>query len=150
MQKRCCPDSRLSTLMLPKITPDDEEPDLVLPALDKNAPEVVASMPSHTAFDQLWTRESHINLSTVRAKYRSERKKIRSKIQEKNFYGYLDHYFSYTSYFSRLKSILMAKMTIILFVYSDFLVDLLFCLAYLVEMKQESDVNLEPPWLYKW
>jgi hypothetical protein len=35
MQKRCCPDSRLSHLMLPKISSDDEEPDLVLPALDR-------------------------------------------------------------------------------------------------------------------
>jgi hypothetical protein len=30
------------------------------------------------------------------------------------------------------------------------MVDIIFCLMYLVEMKQESDVDLDPPWLYKW
>lgn len=32
----------------------------------------------------------------------------------------------------------------------DLIVDLILCLAYLVEMKQESDVNLNPPWLFKY
>ena len=30
------------------------------------------------------------------------------------------------------------------------MVDLLFCLAYLVEMKQEADIHAHPPWMYKW
>lgn len=49
-----------------------------------------------------------------------------------------------------IRNLLFAKKTIILFVHLDLLVDLLFCLAYLVEMKQESDVDLDPFWLYKW
>jgi hypothetical protein len=35
-------------------------------------------------------------------------------------------------------------------VYTDLLVDLTFCLAYLVEMKQEADIHAEPPWMFKW
>jgi len=27
---------------------------------------------------------------------------------------------------------------------------MLLCLAYLVEMKQEADINAHPPWMYKW
>jgi hypothetical protein len=35
-------------------------------------------------------------------------------------------------------------------VYLDLLVDALFCMAYLVELQQEKDVGLTPPWLYKY
>lgn len=32
----------------------------------------------------------------------------------------------------------------------DLMVDLLLCLAYLVEMKQEADIDVSPFWLFKW
>lgn len=30
------------------------------------------------------------------------------------------------------------------------MVDLLLCLCYLIEMKQEADIEVSPHWLYKW
>ncbi|KAI9470853.1 MAG: hypothetical protein EXX96DRAFT_370816 [Benjaminiella poitrasii] len=32
----------------------------------------------------------------------------------------------------------------------DLFVDILLCLAYLVEMKQEADIDVHPSWMYKW
>jgi hypothetical protein len=32
----------------------------------------------------------------------------------------------------------------------DLIVDILLCLAYLVEMKQEADIHASPPWMFKW
>ncbi|KAL0097216.1 calcium-activated BK potassium channel alpha subunit-domain-containing protein [Phycomyces blakesleeanus] len=58
--------------------------------------------------------------------------------------------FNNSHYISAAKRILFSNSSIVLFVNLDLLVDILFCLAYLVEMKQESDVDLDPPWMYKW
>ncbi|KAI8981829.1 hypothetical protein BDF20DRAFT_863480 [Mycotypha africana] len=32
----------------------------------------------------------------------------------------------------------------------DLIVDMLLCFAYLVEMKQEADIEIKPSWMYKW
>lgn len=41
------------------------------------AKEVIESIPTNGSLDQLFMRQSHVNLSTVRAKYRFERRKAR-------------------------------------------------------------------------
>ncbi|ORY96780.1 hypothetical protein BCR43DRAFT_288099 [Syncephalastrum racemosum] len=50
--------------------------DLVLPALDPNAQEVIASAASQE--DRWFTRRGHVNFSNVRTRYRKSRKKARS------------------------------------------------------------------------
>ncbi|KAG0194933.1 potassium channel, sub T, member 2 [Apophysomyces sp. BC1034] len=127
---------------------EENESDFVLPALDPQAQEVIASMPSQGSFDHFLARRAHVNLSTVRTKYRMARKHARDEQAE--VYSNIKHYFNYDGYMSWIKKAAFVNQIIVLFVRLDLLVDLFFCLAYLVEMKQESDVNLDPPWLYKW
>lgn len=42
-----------------------------------SAKEVIQSIPQNSSLDQLLMRQSHVNLSTVRAKYRNERRAAR-------------------------------------------------------------------------
>ncbi|KAI7887810.1 uncharacterized protein EV154DRAFT_329253 [Mucor mucedo] len=156
-QRQCCKpklSARLS--ILPKRNgssscDEDERPtDLVLPALDPKAKEVIESIPTNRSLDGLFMRQSHVNLSTVRANYRYERRKARHDTQKRSFTERMQHFFMYNPHIAFMKSLLFAKKTIILFVNLDLLVDLIFCIAYLVEMKEEADVNLYPPWLYKY
>ncbi|KAI8388327.1 uncharacterized protein BYT42DRAFT_559714 [Radiomyces spectabilis] len=130
---------------------EDEPPtDLVLPALNPTAQEVIASIPSSSSLDQLLMRRTHVNLSTVRAKYRNSRKNARDeKYEVYSIIRSFQYYLNYNAYVSAIKCVLFANRTIVLFVKLDLLVDLLFCLAYLFEMKQEFAVDLEPFWLYK-
>ncbi|KAJ2960839.1 hypothetical protein NQZ79_g3832 [Umbelopsis isabellina] len=103
-----------------------DTPNLVLPALDPSAEEVRESMNIKRSLEQMLFGKSHqVNLSTVRTKYRLSRKKASA------VYTNTNPCFSFK-------------------VYLDLLVDILFCLAYLVELKQEKDVGLNPPWLYKY
>jgi hypothetical protein len=98
----------------------------------------------------------------------------RHNIQKKSLKARIKNYYDYNPNVLFIKNLLFAKKTIVLFVSIktvlffflhnlcidnnvsyikvnlDLIVDLLFCLAYLVEMKQESDVNLYPPWLFKY
>ncbi|KAF7729990.1 hypothetical protein EC973_003403 [Apophysomyces ossiformis] len=145
--------SKLANLLASRSGSPTEETDLdmVLPALDPQAQEVIASLPSQRSIDQFLLRRAHVNLSTIRSKYRAARKHARDEHTEVySVISNIKQYLNYDTYISRIKKILFSNHMIVLFVRLDLLVDLLFCLAYLVEMKQESDVNLDPPWLYKW
>ncbi|KAI7848773.1 hypothetical protein BDC45DRAFT_522289 [Circinella umbellata] len=125
--------------------------DLVLPALDPKADEVIASAVSQKSLDQWFARRSHVNFSTIRAKYRSSRKSARDeKTEVSSMINQVRSYFHWHPYVAKIRDALFANQTIVAFVNIDLLVDLLFCLAYLIEMKQEFDVHLSPPWLYKW
>ncbi|KAI8884052.1 voltage-gated potassium channel [Backusella circina FSU 941] len=93
-------------------------------------------------------RKPHVNLSTVRAKYKADRRKTR-EIKAKSLYDQTKYYLNNSPYFSIIKSILFAKRTIILFVNLDLLADLVFCLTYLVEMKQDATIHF-PGWMFKW
>ncbi|KAI9247966.1 hypothetical protein BDA99DRAFT_564939 [Phascolomyces articulosus] len=125
--------------------------DLVLPALDPKADEVIASAASQKSLDQWFARRSHVNFSTVRAKYRSSRKSARDeKTEVYSMINQVRSYFHWHPYIAKIRDALFANQTIVAFVNIDLMVDLLFCLAYLFEMKQEFDVHLSPPWLYKW
>ncbi|KAG2175968.1 hypothetical protein INT44_000446 [Umbelopsis vinacea] len=127
-----------------------DTPNLVLPALDPRAEEVKASMNIKRSLEQMLLRKSHqVNLSTVRSKYRFSRKKARDgKLDTRSLYDRARIFFN--DYSRPLKRILFAKNAIVLFVYLDLLVDIMFCTAYLVELKQEKDVGIPPPWLYKY
>ncbi|KAK4514602.1 uncharacterized protein ATC70_002201 [Mucor velutinosus] len=163
-QRHCCKksrpkiSSRLSSMLhhgsKKRHSSDSEDnlraTDLVLPALDPNAKEVKESIQCNSSLDQLLMRQQQINLSTVRANYRVEKRKARHHVQKKSFKDHVRMFLETNSVVLFIRNLLFAKKTIILFVHLDLLVDLLFCLAYLVEMKQESDVNLDPFWLYKW
>ncbi|KAI8637256.1 hypothetical protein BD408DRAFT_424858 [Parasitella parasitica] len=125
--------------------------DLVLPALDPNATEVKKSLQNNSSLEQLFMRQQpQINLSTVRANYRVEKRKARHHVHKKSFLGHVKAFLENNVLAVFIRDLLFAKKTIILFVHLDLLVDLLFCLAYLVEMKQEADVDLDPFWLFKW
>ncbi|KAF1802860.1 hypothetical protein FB192DRAFT_1447653 [Mucor lusitanicus] len=90
-QRHCCKksrpkiSSRLSSMLhhgSKKRHSSDSEDDLratnlVLPALDPNAKEVKESIQCNSSLDQLLMRQQQINLSTVRANYRVERRKAR-------------------------------------------------------------------------
>ncbi|CAO3675660.1 unnamed protein product [Rhizopus microsporus] len=121
-------------------------PDLVLPALDPSAKEVIESKKSRHSFP----RQSRINLSTVRAKYRNQKRLARYYAQNQSLRESIKYFLEFNPYITRIKNLLFAKKTIILFVHLDLLVDLLFCLAYLVEMKEENILDLEPPWMYSY
>ncbi|KAG2190906.1 hypothetical protein INT46_006667 [Mucor plumbeus] len=162
-QRHCCNKSRpkLSTRLSSMLhhsnkkrqSDSDDElrvTNLVLPALDPNAKEVMESIPCNSSLDQLFMRQQQINLSTVRANYRVEKRKARHHIQSRSFLDHVKLFLELNPYVLFIRNLLFEKKTIILFVHLDLLVDLFFCLAYLVEMKQESDVNLDPFWLFKW
>ncbi|KAL7315601.1 hypothetical protein PS15m_004798 [Mucor circinelloides] len=163
-QRHCCKksrpkiSSRLSSMLhhgSKKRHSSDSEDDiratnLVLPALDPNAQEVKESIQCNSSLDQLLMRQHQINLSTVRANYRVEKRKARHHVQKRSFMDCVRLFLETNPIVLFIRNLLFAKKTIILFVHLDLLVDLLFCLAYLVEMKQESDVDLDPFWLYKW
>lgn len=126
--------------------------DLIIPELDPTAEEVREYVPCpKTADDNSKKhRTQKVNLSTIREKYRDAR------IQERNgnipLKGIerLKNMFKYDAYVSEAKRVLFANQSIILFVYTDLIVDTLLCLAYLVEMKQEADIHADPPWMFKW
>ncbi|KAI7868459.1 hypothetical protein BDF14DRAFT_1793440 [Spinellus fusiger] len=128
----------------------NDVPDLVLPLLDPKAPEVIESVPAQLTLEPWFTRRSKVHLSTVRSNYKSSRKHTREEDKIFSVKSALAFFFTNNPYILGAKKILFGNKSIVLFVNLDLLVDLLFCLAYLVEMKQEADVDLYPPWLYKW
>ncbi|KAG1573936.1 hypothetical protein G6F50_002400 [Rhizopus delemar] len=138
IQQRQCRPKLLSNCFSSKSVND---PDLVLPALDPRAKEVVESK----RIKQFFKRQSDVNLSTVREKYRNQKRRER---QHEPLKTQMKYFLLYNSYMKRIKSILFDKRTIILFVYLDLVVDFLFCFAYFVEIKQISKADLEPAWLY--
>ncbi|KAI8979379.1 hypothetical protein BDF20DRAFT_974315 [Mycotypha africana] len=160
LEKRQCCRPRMSTSRLSSLlhssaeNSDDDErtrgANLVLPALDPSAKEVIESIPCTNSWDHLFMRQQQINFSTVRANYRNERKKARDNVQKKSIKNRILEYYHHSPVILFIKNILFAKNTIVLFVNLDLLVDLFFCLSYFIEMKQEFDVDLEPNWLYKW
>ncbi|KAI7905603.1 uncharacterized protein BX663DRAFT_500307 [Cokeromyces recurvatus] len=100
--------------------------------------------------------QPQINFSTIRAKYKHEKKKSRrSRVEKQSFRDSIVNFYNYNSKVQFMKSLLFANKTIILFVNLDLWVDLLFCLTYLFEMKQGTSSNMNElikpiRWLYKW
>ncbi|CAM0140386.1 unnamed protein product [Umbelopsis sp. WA50703] len=126
-----------------------DTPNLVLPALDPSAEEVRESMNIKRSLEQMLFGKAQVNLSTVRTKYRLSRKKAR--YYEMSIISVNSDIVLYCGdYLKGLARLTHNNNTIVLFVYLDLLVDILFCLAYLMELKQEKDVGLHPPWLYKY
>ncbi|GAA5796487.1 hypothetical protein HPULCUR_001859 [Helicostylum pulchrum] len=125
---------------------------LIIPELDPTAEEVREYIPSPRAcVESNWLPRKHkVNLSTIREKYRDSRIHERIGIIPLTRLEKIKNLFKYEAYVSEAKRVLFANQSIILFVYVDLLVDLLLCLAYLVEMKQEADIHATPPWMYKW
>ncbi|KAI9470065.1 MAG: hypothetical protein EXX96DRAFT_588656 [Benjaminiella poitrasii] len=164
-QRQCCDNKSaiagFSTLL--RTGSDNDEvsdtrqiADLVLPALDPNAKEVIDSIVSCNNHAFMNLRQQQINFSTIRAKYRNEKKKSRRTIfKRKSFKEYIIDFYAYNSKVRFIKNLLFANKTIIMFVNLDLWVDFFFCLAYLIEMKQESSPGIngliEPTsWLYTW
>ncbi|CAO3703026.1 unnamed protein product [Rhizopus stolonifer] len=146
MQQRQCRPKLLPTCFSSSkaLNEGRRSPDIVLPALDPTAKEVIESRRSTKFFK----RQSDVNLSTVRSKYRNQRRKARDHAQKKSLKERIKCFLLYNVYVKKIKNVLFDKRTIILFVHLDMLVDLLFCLAYFVEIKQMSSIYLEPVWLY--
>ncbi|EPB88136.1 hypothetical protein HMPREF1544_05080 [Mucor circinelloides 1006PhL] len=125
--------------------------DLIIPELDPNADEVREYVPSPLKPVDSWTsRKYKVNLSNIRENYRDARIRDRNGNLPLTGIEKVKSIFKYDRYVSEAKRILFANRSIILFVYIDLIVDMLLCLAYLVEMKQEADINAHPPWMYKW
>ncbi|ORZ13209.1 hypothetical protein BCR42DRAFT_72769 [Absidia repens] len=147
--------SRLSNVLrvstTDSITNDlEENMELVLPALDPKAQEVIDSTSHRSSIDQWFTKKNTVNLSTVRSKYRTGRKVARDENTEVSPFNQIISSFKHDERLSAIRQSMLCNRNIILFVNFDMMVDFIFCLMYLVEMKQESDVDLDPPWLYKW
>ncbi|KAI8370880.1 hypothetical protein EDC96DRAFT_95984 [Choanephora cucurbitarum] len=119
---------------------------LIIPELDPNAAEVRESVP----FGCSSARRYRINLSNIREKYRDARIHERYGNVPLTNFERIKNLFQYDAYVSEARRILFANRSIILFVYTDLMVDVLLCLAYLVEMKQEADIHATPPWMFKW
>ncbi|KAI8386877.1 hypothetical protein BD560DRAFT_143204 [Blakeslea trispora] len=119
---------------------------LIIPELDPNAAEVRESVP----FGFGSARRHRVNLSNIREKYRDARIHERYGNVPLTNFERTKNLFQFDAYVSEAKRILFANRSIILFVYTDLMVDVLLCLAYLVEMKQEADIHATPPWLFKW
>ncbi|OBZ91782.1 Potassium channel subfamily T member 1 [Choanephora cucurbitarum] len=119
---------------------------LIIPELDPNAAEVRESVP----FGCSSARKYRINLSNIREKYRDARIHERYGNVPLTNFERIKNLFQYDAYVSEARRILFANRSIILFVYTDLMVDVLLCLAYLVEMKQEADIHATPPWMFKW
>ncbi|KAI8394174.1 uncharacterized protein BYT42DRAFT_542319 [Radiomyces spectabilis] len=146
--------NRLSSLVLgsglDRLASQDN-PDLVLPALDPSAQEVMASAPSQASLDQWFNTRSNINFSTIRQNYRATHTQLHmGKPESPGFFRRIKQYIYYDTCMATIKKTMYANSTIILFVKADVMVDLLLCFLYLIDMKQEVSVNLDPPWLYKW
>ncbi|KAI8643141.1 hypothetical protein BD408DRAFT_415336 [Parasitella parasitica] len=125
--------------------------DLIIPELDPNADEVREYIPSPLKPTDGWTLRKHsVNLSNIRENYRDARIRDRNGNVPLTGIAKVKSILKYDAYVSEAKRILFANRSIILFVYTDLIVDVLLCLAYLVEMKQEADINAYPPWMYKW
>ncbi|CAO3626501.1 unnamed protein product [Cunninghamella blakesleeana] len=131
---------------------EERNSELVLPSLDPKAEEVVISSHKNT-IDRFLFKKQMVNLSTVRSSYREVRKYARDEetaLNSKNVLERLKHNLKLDEKISSLRLSLLSNRNIVLFVNFDMMIDLIFCLMYLVEMKQESDVHLDPGWLYKW
>ncbi|CAO3617854.1 unnamed protein product [Cunninghamella echinulata] len=131
---------------------EERNSELVLPSLYPKAQEVVIS--SHkNAIDRWFLKKQMVNLSNVRSNYREVRKHARDESSNEMDNSILHQFKCYMKYDERMSALrlfLLSNQNIVLFVNFDMMVDLVFCLMYLVEMKQESDVHLDPTWLYKW
>ncbi|CAO3664178.1 unnamed protein product [Rhizopus microsporus] len=130
-----------------QISPDD----LILPELDQNAAEVreYVSSPIKPS-DRRISRKHKVNLSTIRERYREARLHERNGTLPHTKLQRIKRYIHYDACIANAKEILFGNTSIILFVYTDLLVDILLCLAYLVEMKEEASITVEPYWLFKW
>ncbi|KAI8087706.1 uncharacterized protein B0P05DRAFT_569648 [Gilbertella persicaria] len=117
---------------------------LIIPELDPNADEVREYVPATT------NKKCRVNLSNIREKYRDTRIRARNGNIPLTPFQQFENMLKYNVYVSEAKRILFANRSIILFVYTDLIVDILLCLAYLVEMKQEADIHATPPWMFKW
>ncbi|CAO3700020.1 unnamed protein product [Rhizopus stolonifer] len=126
-----------------QIPPDD----LVLPELDPNAAEVSEYVPLIKPLDHRLRKQ--INLSTIRERYRETRLK-RNSDQPLTKSEKIKKKWKYYTNMSKAKQFLFGNTSILLFVYTDLMVDLILCISYLVEMKQEENIVSEPFWLYKW
>ncbi|KAI9281997.1 hypothetical protein BY458DRAFT_498627 [Sporodiniella umbellata] len=124
--------------------------DLILPELDQNAAEVREYVYSPTKNLETRIRKHKVNLSTIREKYRETRLYERNGNQPLTKGEQLKKKLKYDSRLSKLKTMLFGNTSIVLFVYTDLIVDVLFCLSYLVEMKHEAGIITEPFWMYKW
>ncbi|CEP14358.1 hypothetical protein [Parasitella parasitica] len=124
--------------------------DLIIPELDPNADEVREYIPSPLKPDNWTSRKHRVNLSNIRENYRDARIRDRNGNLPLTGIAKVKSMLQYDAYVSEAKRILFANRSIILFVYTDLIVDVLLCLAYLVEMKQEADINAYPPWMFKW
>ncbi|KAG0768811.1 hypothetical protein G6F26_000843 [Rhizopus arrhizus] len=125
--------------------------DLILPELDQNAAEVREYVSSPMkSLDSRVTRKHKVNLSTIREKYREARFIERNGNQPFTKGKKLMRTLKYDTRILKTKQILFGNKSIILFVYTDLLVDMILCLSYLIEMKQEAGIVTEPFWLFKW
>ncbi|OAD70615.1 hypothetical protein PHYBLDRAFT_69549 [Phycomyces blakesleeanus NRRL 1555(-)] len=113
--------SRLSSVIPGSNSNEASTSDLVLPALDPKAQEVIEAVTLSGPLEQLFMRRSNINLSTVRQKYRKSRKLVRDEKTEvlsiiQNIQLCIKQCFNYNTYISAIKDFLLANQTIVLFV----------------------------------
>ncbi|KAI9008929.1 hypothetical protein CLU79DRAFT_498520 [Phycomyces nitens] len=113
--------SRLSSVIPGSSSNEASNSDLVLPALDPKAQEVIEAISLSSPLEQLFMRRSNINLSTVRQKYRKSRRLVRDEKTEvlsiiQNIELRVRQCFNYNAYISAIKDFFLANQTIVLFV----------------------------------
>ncbi|KAI8339452.1 hypothetical protein BC941DRAFT_252376 [Chlamydoabsidia padenii] len=117
--------SRLSTVL--RATSSDsvtghtleDTPELVLPALDPKAQEVIESTSHRHSLDQWFSKKNDVNLSTIRSKYRNCRKHARDENIDVPFIQRAKCYLKYDERISALRQFLLSNRNIIIFVSSD-------------------------------
>ncbi|KAI8981503.1 hypothetical protein BDB01DRAFT_794345 [Pilobolus umbonatus] len=129
---------------------------LIIPELDPKADELREFVCGGSNSQSKKYSSRNVNLSNIRESYRHGRMQQRHEFSEQagqckgKTIADIKNKLKYDAYISEARRILFAKRSIVLFVYNDLLVDLLFCLAYLIEMKQGAPLDATPSWLFKW